>query len=146
MIKVEDAGVGDTLRLYGSEKNGMSGWFVSANTGKRSVALDLTDERGKQALWRLIEQADVLIQGFRPGAVERLGFGFDTVNAAAPHIVYLSSSGFGAEGPYADRPVYDPVIQALSGWAGSQHCDDHPVLVHGMVCRQRSPPLALHRR
>ena len=133
VIKVEDTGMGDQLRFYGSEKNGISGWFASANAGKQSLAVDLREDAGKAVLWKLIEQADVLMQGFRPGVIERLGFGWETVHARASKLVYLSSSGFGPTGPYADRPVYDPVIQALAGWAGGQQDDGHPTLVHGMV-------------
>ena len=74
VIKVENTGAGDELRRYGSQKNGMSGWFANANAGKRSIALDLTTGADKATLWKLIERADVLVKGFRPGVMDRLGF------------------------------------------------------------------------
>ncbi len=133
VIKIEDADGGDPLRNYGSRKGGMSGWFANANAGKRSLAVDLRTGEGKQILWALLDGADVLVQGFRPGVIERLGFGFEEVHRRHPEVVYVSSSGFGADGPEADRPVYDPVIQALSGWAGAQRTDGGPMLIRGMV-------------
>ena len=133
VIKVEDVTQGAELRYYGSHKGGMSAWCINANGGKRSIAVNLRAEQGKEILWRLLADADVMIQGFRPGALERLGFGSDAVRARHPNLVYCSSSGFGPEGPYADLPVYDPVIQALSGWAGAQTTDDGPSLIHAMV-------------
>lgn len=132
-IKVEGASGGDDLRMYGSRKGGMSGWFANANAGKRSIGLDLGTEAGKAVMWQLIDDADVFIQGFRPGAVARLGFGPDEAMARNPKLIYVSSSGFGTTGPYAERPVYDPVIQALSGWAGAQTTDEGPTLIRGMV-------------
>jgi len=133
VIKVEDVVHGDELRHYGSQKGGMSAWFINANTGKRSLAVDLQQADGKTILWQLLETADVVFQGFRPGALERLGFGHETVLKRLPNLVYCSSSGFGPSGPYADLPVYDPIIQALSGWAGSQQTERGPSLVRGMV-------------
>lgn len=133
VTKVEDAGVGDGLRFFGSQKNGMSGWFISANSGKRSIALDIKSPEGQEILWRLIDGADVLAEGFRSGVMDRLGFGYDAVAKRNPQIVYCSSSGFGPAGPYADRPVYDPLIQALAGWAGIQEQNGEPTLVRGMV-------------
>lgn len=133
IIKVENTTGGDDLRRYGSQKNGMSGWFANANAGKRSIALDLSEEPGKEILWKLLEAADVFVQGFRPGALARLGFDHETATARNPGLIYVSSSGFGADGPYADRPVYDPVIQALAGWAGAQTVDGRPTLIRGFV-------------
>ena len=131
-VKVEDTGKGDNLRWYGSQKGGMSGWFANANAGKRSIALDLTHDTCKDVLWKLIEDCDVFIQGFRPGVIDRLGFGYDEASSRNPTLVYVSSSGFGLDGPHADRPAYDPIIQALAGWAGSQdrrrRPDPHPWL------------------
>lgn len=134
VVKVEDTGSGDELRRYGSQKNGMSGWFANANAGKRSIALDLAGAEGKAVLWKLLDEADVFIQGFRPGAVARLGFGAEEVRERNPALVYVSASGFGTDGPYAGRPVYDPVIQALAGWAGAQTtADGEPTLIRGFV-------------
>ena len=118
VIKVEDHTVGDTLRFFGSNKGGMSGWFVNANWGKRSIAIDIKSNAGKEVLTRLIQSADVLVEGFRTGVMDRLGFGYEDVRKLNEQIVYCSSSGFGASGPYAKLPAYDPLIQALTGWAG----------------------------
>jgi crotonobetainyl-CoA:carnitine CoA-transferase CaiB-like acyl-CoA transferase len=133
VIKVEDTITGDQLRFYGTSKGGMSAWFLNANAGKRSVAIDLKSEPGREVLWRLIDQADVLVEGFRSGVMDRLGFGYEAVSARHPRIVYCASSGFGPSGPYADRPVFDPLIQSLSGWAGAQQVDGGPSLVRAMV-------------
>jgi crotonobetainyl-CoA:carnitine CoA-transferase CaiB-like acyl-CoA transferase len=133
VIKVEDVAHGDELRHYGSHKGGISAWFISANSGKRSIAIDLRDADGKAILWKLLAEADVVVQGFRPGALARLGFGAEAVLQRHPSIVYCSSSGFGATGPYANLPVYDPVIQSLAGWAGGQANDTGPTLIRAMV-------------
>ncbi len=133
VIKVEDTERGDELRNYGSTRNGMSGWFANTNAGKRSVSVDLNTPDGKEILWRLLEDADVLIQGFRTGALDKLGFDFKTVAQKHPTLVYCSSTGFGESGPYADLPAYDPVIQSLSGWAGFQSTDGKPTLHKAMV-------------
>jgi crotonobetainyl-CoA:carnitine CoA-transferase CaiB-like acyl-CoA transferase len=133
VTKVEDTGPGDGLRFYGSTKNGMSGWFACTNGGKRAIAFDVKSDAGKGILWRLIERADVFIEGFRNGVIERLGFGYEAVRSRVPHIVYCSSSGFGPTGPYADQPAFDPLIQSLAGWAGIQQQNGEPTLVRGMV-------------
>jgi crotonobetainyl-CoA:carnitine CoA-transferase CaiB-like acyl-CoA transferase len=133
VIKVEDTGAGDGLRYYGSQKNGMSGWFANANWGKRSIALDMKSADGADVLWSLIETADVFIEGYRTGVMERLGFGYEAVAARNANIIYCSSSGYGATGPYADQPVYDPLIQGLTGWAGMQKQDGKPTLVRAMI-------------
>ncbi len=133
VIKIENTGTGDELRFYGSNKGGISAMFAHANSGKRSVALDLKDEAGKKILWQLLKTTDALIEGFRPGVLSKLGFGFDAVNSKYPSLVYCSSTGFGATGPYRDLPVYDPLIQSLSGWASAQQVGDDPTLVRGFV-------------
>ena len=133
VIKVEDTARGDELRNYGSSRGGMSAWFANVNAGKRSIAVDLTSAEGCDILWRLLEDADVFIQGFRSGVVARLGFDYETVSARLPRLIYCSSTGFGESGPYADLPAYDPVIQALSGWAGLQSDHGNPVLHKAMV-------------
>ena len=133
IVKVENTTGGDDLRMYGSRKGNMSGWFANANSGKRSIGLNLEHEDAKEILKSFIRDADVFIEGFRPGAVSRLGFSAEEAFRINPNLVYVSSSGFGAEGPYSDRPVYDPVIQAISGWAGAQRTTDGPTLIRGMV-------------
>ena len=133
VIKIEDTGHGDELRSYGSSKNGMSGWFANANAGKRSIAVDLNTEQGKAVLWQLLADADVFIQGFRAGVMDKLGFSYDDVARQCPSLIYCSSTGFGETGPYKDLPAYDPIVQALSGWAGIQLTDNKPTLHKTMV-------------
>ena len=133
VIKIEDTAAGDGLRYYGSQKNGMSGWFANANWGKRAIALDIKTDGGKAVLWGLIESADVFVEGYRAGVMTRLGFGYEAARARNPKLVYCSSSGFGPTGPYADQPVYDPLIQSLTGWAGIQQQAGTPNLVRAMV-------------
>ena len=103
------------MRFMGSGHNGVPAVFYSCNRGKRSIALDLKSEAGKAVLWRLVREADVLVQNFRPGAMERMGFSEAACRAQNASLIYVSISGFGEKGPYAHKRVYDPVIQALSG-------------------------------
>lgn len=133
VIKVEDSGFGDGLRFYGSSKNGTSAWFMGANDGKRSIALDLKSEAGKTVLWQLIDTADVLIEGFRDGVVDKLGFSYSEVAKRKPDIVYCASSGFGPTGPFGGQPVFDPLIQSMTGWGVTQAVDGKPALVRNMV-------------
>ena len=114
VIKIE-APRGDQMRALGPAHKGMSGGFFSCNRGKKSVSLDLKTDAGKAVLRDLIASADVLVQNFRPGAIDRMGFGEADVRAIRPDILYVSMSGFGDAGPYSHKRVYDPVIQALTG-------------------------------
>jgi crotonobetainyl-CoA:carnitine CoA-transferase CaiB-like acyl-CoA transferase len=115
VIKVEPAGEGDWARTLGRRYGDQSAYSIASNLGKRSVALDLKSGQGKEVLWRLVAGADVLLEGFRPGVLGRLGFDYCAVSAREPRILYLSVSGFGQSGPLADRPAMDPVLQAFSG-------------------------------
>lgn len=115
VIKVEPPGKGDHIRSLPNRSGGMPSMFVNINRSKRSVTIDLKVPLGVETLLKLIAGADVVVQNFRPGVVERLGVGYEAAKGANPQIVYLSISGFGERGPYADRRVYDPVVQALSG-------------------------------
>jgi crotonobetainyl-CoA:carnitine CoA-transferase CaiB-like acyl-CoA transferase len=124
VIKVENPDGGDATRSASNRRNGLSAAFLNTNRNKRSIALDLRDPSAKQALKRLIATADVFIQNFRPGVAERMGFGEDATRALKPNIVYVSISGFGETGPYAGKPVYDPIIQAMSGLATIQAGSD----------------------
>ncbi len=133
VTKVEDTSAGDELRKYGSTRNGMSAWFANANSGKRSISVDLNTPEGKEIVWKLLAEADVFIQGFRTGVTEKLGFGYKEVAQKHPEIIYCSSTGFGETGPYSNLPAYDPVIQGLSGWAGIQLVDKDPTLHKTMV-------------
>ena len=114
VIKVEPHG-GDWSRFISTRYEDHSAFSVPANLGKRSIALDLKSEDAKQAMQRLVADADVFIEGFRPGVTERLGFGYDAVSAINPGVIYLSISGFGQSGPYRERPAMDPILQAFTG-------------------------------
>jgi crotonobetainyl-CoA:carnitine CoA-transferase CaiB-like acyl-CoA transferase len=116
VVKVEPSGtLGDVTRLLAFAKNGISAFYLNNNRGKRSIALDLQVEAGRRIVLDLAARADVVIQNFRPGAVDRLGIGYEHVAALNPDVIYCSISGFGPDGPYADQPVLDPVIQGLTG-------------------------------
>lgn len=116
VIKVETPHAGgDWSRILGRRYQDHSAYSLYGTLGKRSVAVDLKTEEGKAILWRLIEGADVFLEGFRPGTIQRFGFGYDAVRAKAPGIIYYSISGFGQTGPLAARPAMDPVLQAFIG-------------------------------
>ena len=135
VIKIENPVGGDHTRAANNRRNGFSASFLNNNRNKRSVALDLKNPNARQALLRLTATADVFIQNFRPGVADRMGLGEDAVRAVAPSIVYVSISGFGETGPYAQKPVYDPLIQAVSGLASIQAGSDteRPRLVRTIV-------------
>jgi len=115
VIKVEEPRLGDHTRAYGNRRNGFSASFLNLNRNKRSIAIDLKTAQGVDILMRLCKTADVLVQNFRPGVVERLGIDEAAIRKVAPNIVYVSINGFGENGPYAHKPVYDPIVQAFSG-------------------------------
>ena len=115
VIKVEGIGEGDWARTLGTRYGSHSAYSIIGNLGKRSIAVDLKTEAGKQVLWRLLKGADVFLEGFRPGAIRRLGFDYDSVAIREPRLLYLSISGFGQTGPLAERPAMDPVLQAYTG-------------------------------
>ena len=120
VVKVEAPGLGDIMRILGSSKGGMTGIFATNNRGKRSHVVDLKQPAGVDIVHRLIADADVLIQNYRPGATERLGIGYEQLRDAHPDLIYVSISGYGPTGPYSHRRVYDNVIQAASGLASVQ--------------------------
>lgn len=120
VIKIEHPQGGDHGRQVAGRRGGFSASFLNNNRGKRSVTLNLKDPRGVEAALRLCETADVFVQNFRPGVAERIGLGEAAVRGARADIVYASIAGFGFEGPWAKKPVYDPLIQALSGLASVQ--------------------------
>jgi len=136
VVKVETPGFGDIMRLLGTSKNGMTGIFANNNRGKRSLVVDLKTDGGRDVIHKLVEDADVVIQNFRPGAMARLGLGFEDLAAINPDLVYTSISGYGSSGPYSDRRVYDNVIQAASGLASVQADPDtgEPALFRSPSC------------
>lgn len=134
VIKVESPGLGDLMRYLGSTRNGMGALFALCNRGKRSVVLDLKADDGRAALTALFADADVIVQNFRPGAMERLGFGYADVRATNPGVIYVSISGFGSTGPYSKKRVYDNVVQGYSGFAAVQGVPGAPSLLRTLVC------------
>jgi crotonobetainyl-CoA:carnitine CoA-transferase CaiB-like acyl-CoA transferase len=129
VIKVEPLS-GDLIRSVGTGAGGMSGYFANLNRAKRSIAIDLARPEGREVVLRLTGGADVFVQNFRPGVVERLGLGYEDVRARNPRLVYASISGFGDRGPLAGSPAYDHVVQALSGFAALQSEGvDQPAMV-----------------
>jgi formyl-CoA transferase len=116
VIKIERPDEGDDTRAFAPPYQGdQAAYFLSINRNKKSVTLDMKSERGKEVLWRLVEKSDVLVENFRPGAMDRLGFGYDAVSARRPTMVYCSISGFGDTGPQKDRPGYDVIVQGEAG-------------------------------
>jgi crotonobetainyl-CoA:carnitine CoA-transferase CaiB-like acyl-CoA transferase len=114
VIKVEPPG-GEPTRAIGALRDGVPVFFANTQRGKRSLVLDLKQAAGVEALLRLAAQADVFVESFRPGVVERLGVGYAAVEARNPRIVYVSISAYGQDGPYRDRPAHDLAVEALSG-------------------------------
>ncbi|AHK45762.1 CoA transferase [Ensifer sp. 1H6] len=119
VIKVETPLGGDLARQLGASAQlnaqGMGASFLAQNAGKRSITLDLKNETDKQHFLQLVATADALVENFRPGVMERLGFGYDTLKVIRPDLVYCAISGFGQDGPMRDNPAYDQIIQGLSG-------------------------------
>lgn len=136
VIKVESPGTGDMMRHLGTHKNNMTAIFALHNRGKKSLVVDMKKPEGKEVFTSLVRDADVLIQNFRPGAMDRLGFGYDDVSKINPSIIYVSIAGFGADGPAANRRVYDNVIQAASGLASVQtdKATGKPSIIKHLVC------------
>lgn len=115
VIKVEPYPDGEPARQAMYSKSGHSVWFRNTNRGKKSIRLNLKDQRGREILLKLCETADVLVESFRPGVMHRLGVGFQTVAARAPQIVYCSISAFGQTGSYSTKPAHDVAVQAMAG-------------------------------
>jgi CoA:oxalate CoA-transferase len=115
VIKVEPPGKGDDAREYGPFANGKSTYFSSINRGKESIALDLKAPADKRIFEKLLEHADVLVENFRPGTLEKLGYGWETLHGSFPRLIYAAASGFGHTGPHSRHPAYDMVVQGLGG-------------------------------
>ncbi len=120
VIKVEYPGIGDITRTSGFSKGGLNSSVLNCNRGKRSIQIDLKDKEGQEIALKLIENADVVIQSMRPGKITKLGLDYETVRTLNPDLIYVSLSGYGQDGPYADRAVYDPVLQAMCGYVSLQ--------------------------
>jgi len=138
VLKIEPIG-GDITRRSRAviDKAGeFSALFISSNRGKRSLSIDVKSETGREVMARLVAQSDVLVQNFRPGTTERLGLGADELRQRHPRLIYVSISGVGDTGPYVKKRVYDPIIQALSGFADiqSQPVTGRPQMIRTIVC------------
>ena len=116
VIKVETPGVGDPLRAQGVIKDGLSWYFAAFNRNKRSLSLNLREPEGKAVLARLIAESDVLVENFRPGIMAQIGFDEERLKTLRPDLVHANISGFGTTGPYRDRPSFDFIAQAMSGF------------------------------
>ena len=135
VIKVEPPGRGDIVRSQGNMVRGFSWYFAQFNRNKRSLTLDLRSEDGKAILHRLLEDADVLVENFRPGVMAKMGLPDETLRERYPHLVVGRINGFGSTGPYRDRPAYDFIAQAMSGFMGvNGRADDEPM--------RAAPPLS----
>ena len=135
VIKVERPGSGDFMRSLGTVHNGVTGVFAGFNRGKRAVALDLKHPEGLALLHRLVATADVFVHNLRPGVDARIGVDAETLRAINDDLVYVSITGYGLAGPYAQRPAYDSVMQASSGVAAHQaDASGQPQLIRNAVC------------
>ncbi|MFM7345877.1 MAG: CaiB/BaiF CoA transferase family protein [Tagaea sp.] len=115
VIKVEPHKVGDDARAFGPFLKGKSAYFMSLNRGKESIALDLKNDADKAIFHELLAKADVLVENYRPGTMEKLGLGWDVLHAKFPKLIYAAASGFGHSGPYSKRAAYDMVVQGMGG-------------------------------
>src|SRR3979411_512114 len=138
VLKIEPIGGDITRRSRANiDKGGeFSALFISSNRGKRSLSIDVKSTAGREVLAKLVAQADVLLQNFRPGTMERLGLGHEELRARLPRLIYVSISGVGETGPYVKKRVYDPIIQGLSGFADiqSQPVTNRPQMIRTIVC------------
>ena len=145
VIKVEHPS-GDDSRKFGPFVAGKSAYFSSLNRGKKSIALDLKNPADRRRFEKLAARADVLTENFRPGAMDRLGYGWESLHERWPRLIQASVSGFGREGPYAQRPAYDLVIQAMGGVMSlTGHEGSPPTRVGGepsCPVRLMTPPMA----
>ena len=130
VIKVEMPGYGDDARHFGPFVNEKSAYFSSLNRGKKSIALNLKDNEDREIFLNLLESADILVENYRAGTMEKLSLGWDVLHEKFPKLIYSAVSGFGHTGPYSDRPAYDMVVQAMGGLMSvTGHPDSGPTRV-----------------
>ena len=115
VIKIEVPGKGDDARGYGPYRNGESVYYANLNHNKKGITLNLKDPKGKEIFKKLVAKADVLIENYRPGVMDKLGLGYDELKLINPRLIYGAVSGFGSYGPYSQRPGYDIISQAMGG-------------------------------
>jgi CoA:oxalate CoA-transferase len=128
VIKVETPGGGDDARQYGPFTNGKSTYFASVNRGKESIALNLKAAADKEIFERLLDKADAVVENFRPGTMERLGYGWEQLHPRYPRLIYAAASGFGHTGPFSHHPSYDMVVQGLGGIMSITGVPDGPLV------------------
>lgn len=116
VVKVENPKGGDDSRAYGPYKNGISAYYMGLNRSKRSVTLNLKEERGREILKKLVAGADVLVENYKPGTMAKLGLNYEILHEVNPKLIYAASSGFGQYGPYSSKAAYDLIVQGLSGF------------------------------
>ena len=134
VIKIEPPFRGENARVMGPIKEGSGALFAVVNRSKRSLAMDLKQEESKKIIYKLIETADVIIDNFRPGALERLGLDYDSIKKFNPRIIQMSITGYGETGPYSKRRVYDPLIQATAGVCDAQSIEGQPKYMKTLMC------------
>jgi CoA:oxalate CoA-transferase len=132
VVKVEDPGEGDPIRRQGAIVDGLSWYFAAFNRNKRSLVLNLRTDEGRRSLDALLERADVLVENFRPGVLAKMGYNEGRLHAINPRLIVASINGFGSTGPYADRPAFDFVVQAMSGFMSVNGMPDGPPLRSGV--------------
>lgn len=131
VIKIETPGEGDPVRAQGVIRDGLSWYFANYNRNKKSVTLDLYSEEGKAVLRRLIAECDVIVENYRPGVMQKMGLGDDALKALKPDIIHCSINGFGTTGPYRDRPAFDFIAQAMSGFMSLNGAESQPPMRAG---------------
>ncbi len=141
VIKIEQPGVGDRSRASGPFIEGESTYFMSINRGKKGMSLDLKKEKGKNTFLKLVEKADVIVENMSPGAMKRLGLGYDILSAYNPGIIYASISGFGQTGPYSNKGALDVIIQGMGGVMSITGEPDGPPIRPGVSQGDITPAL-----
>lgn len=133
VIKIEPPGWGDGIRGLGASRNGLAAIFAMINRNKRSVAINLKHPSGQDLIKQLSQTADVVLQNYRPGKMDKLGLGYESLKVENPELIYASISGMGEVGPYADQRVYDYVIQGLSGASDAQSTSHSSSLFRSII-------------
>ena len=131
VIKIEKPGIGDMTREWPPIKNGESGYFGAINRNKKGITLDIRNEKGKEVFLQLVKTADVVVNNFRPGTMDKLGLGYENLKAINPGIIFAESSGFGQYGPLKDRAAYDVIAQAMGGICSITGYPDGPPIKVG---------------
>lgn len=134
VIKVEPMEMGDPMRYIGARKADISALFANCNRGKESLRIDLKSPDGVEIIKSMIPSVDVVIHNFRPGVMDKLGLGSETLRTLNPKLIYAAISGFGTKGPLSSAPAYDPMIQAHAGVAAAQGKGDQPAFMRTLLC------------